>query len=398
MSMQSMHRLQRSGKWLVLSAVAVSLMACGQKDGQGQQGAMPPMPVSVIKIEPSNIPVSFEYVGQAAGSREVEVRSRVGGILLKRAYTEGKPVKQGDLLFQIDPATFQATLDQAAATLKVQEAQLANAKQNYDRVMPLFKENAVSQKDRDDAVAAFQGAQAQVAAAKAKVQEAQINLNYTNVTAPISGMTSQETRSEGSLVTTTADGSLLTKISQLDPIYVNFSMSDSDQMALRKMLEGGKLKLNANGHFNVSLKLADGTTYGHTGQLNFTDNQVDSNTGTIRSRATVANPQGKILPGQFVRVVLNGAERTNAISIPQRAVLTTQQGKMVWVVGEDNKAQPRPISISQDVGLNVLVEGGLKPGDQVVVDNIIKLRPGATVKPQPYKADASAAAGAKKPA
>jgi len=355
------------------------------------------MPVSVIKISERNIPVNFEYVGQAAGSREVEVRARVGGILLKRAYTEGRPVKQGDLLFQLDPATYQATLEQAAAALKVQEAQLASTRQDYDRVMPLFKENAVSQKDRDDAVAAYQAAQAQVAAARAKLKEAQINLDYTRVTAPISGMTSQETRSEGSLVSTSADGSLLTKISQLDPIYVNFSMSDSDQMNLRKLQDKGLLKLKDNGHFEVALKLADGSLFDHSGFLNFTDSLVDSTTGTIRSRASLANPQGKILPGQFVRVILKGAERINAIAVPQRAVLTTQQGKMVWVVGEGNKVRPRPITVSQDVGLEVLVETGLKPGEQVVVDNIIKLRPGAEVKPQPYRADASAPA-AKQPA
>lgn len=397
MSMHSLSLPARHGKWLLLSALAASLAGCGQKTDPAAQAAMPPMPVSVIKISERNIPVNFEYVGQAAGSREVEVRARVGGILLKRAYTEGRPVKQGDLLFQLDPATYQATLEQAAAALKVQEAQLASTRQDYERVMPLFKENAVSQKDRDDAVAAYQAAQAQVAASRAKLKEAQINLDYTRVTAPISGMTSQETRSEGSLVSTSADGSLLTKISQLDPIYVNFSMSDSDQMNLRKLQDKGLLKLKDNGHFEVALKLADGSLFDHNGFLNFTDSLVDSTTGTIRSRASLANPQGKILPGQFVRVILKGAERINAIALPQRAVLTTQQGKMVWVVGEGNKVQPRPITVSQDVGLEVLVEAGLKPGEQVVVDNIIKLRPGAEVKPQPYRADASAPA-AKQPA
>ncbi len=397
MSMHSLSLPARPGKWLLLSALAASLAGCGQKADPAAQTAMPPMPVSVIKISARNIPVNFEYVGQAAGSREVEVRARVGGILLKRAYTEGRPVKQGDLLFQLDPATYQATLEQAAAALKVQEAQLASTRQDYERVMPLFKENAVSQKDRDDAVAAYQAAQAQVAASRAKLKEAQINLDYTRVTAPISGMTSQETRSEGSLVSTSADGSLLTKISQLDPIYVNFSMSDSDQMNLRKLQDKGLLKLKDNGHFEVALKLADGSLFDHSGFLNFTDSLVDSTTGTIRSRASLANPQGKILPGQFVRVILKGAERINAIAVPQRAVLTTQQGKMVWVVGEGNKVQPRPITVSQDVGLEVLVESGLKPGEQVVVDNIIKLRPGAEVKPQPYRADASAPA-AKQPA
>ncbi|BBH15221.1 efflux RND transporter periplasmic adaptor subunit [Chromobacterium haemolyticum] len=395
MKMQGNTFAQKGGQWLLLTALAASLMACGQKDDK-HAGAMPPMPVGVLEIAPSDVPVSFEFVGQAAGSREVEVRARVGGILLKRAYTEGKPVKQGDLLFQIDPEPLKATLDQAQGNLQVQQAQLVRTKQDYDRITPLFKENAVSQKDRDDAVSAYEAAKASVAAAQAQVQQAKINLGYARVTAPISGMTSQETRSEGSLVSTTADGSLLTKVSQLDPIYVNFSMSDNDMMNLRKMQDSGQLKLAANGHFNVQLKLTDGSTYGKSGRLNFTDSLVDASTGTIRSRATFANPDGGILPGQFVRVILQGAKRSNAIAVPQRAVLTSQQGKMVWVVGADNKVQPRPITVSQDVGLNVLVESGLKAGDKVVVDNIIKLRPGADVKPHPFKADASAPAAAPK--
>lgn len=395
MKMQGNTFAQKGGQWLLLTALAASLMACGQKDDK-HAGAMPPMPVGVLEIAPSDVPVSFEFVGQAAGSREVEVRARVGGILLKRAYTEGKPVKQGDLLFQIDPEPLKAMLDQAQGNLQVQQAQLVRTKQDYDRITPLFKENAVSQKDRDDAVSAYEAAKASVAAAQAQVQQAKINLGYARVTAPISGMTSQETRSEGSLVSTTADASLLTKVSQLDPIYVNFSMSDNDMMNLRKMQDSGQLKLAANGHFNVQLKLTDGSTYGKSGRLNFTDSLVDASTGTIRSRATFANPDGGILPGQFVRVILQGAKRSNAIAVPQRAVLTSQQGKMVWVVGADNKVQPRPITVSQDVGLNVLVESGLKAGDKVVVDNIIKLRPGADVKPHPFKADASAPAAAPK--
>ncbi|MEN3030292.1 efflux RND transporter periplasmic adaptor subunit [Chromobacterium amazonense] len=394
--MQGMTLLQRAAQGLLLGVLAASLAACGQKPEANGPGAMPPVPVAVIKVQPANVPVSYEFVGQAAGSREVEVRARVGGILQKRSYTEGKPVKAGDLLFQIDPEPFKAALDQAKGNLQVQQAQLLRAKQDYERILPLFKENAVSQKDRDDAVAAYNAAKASVAAAQAQVEQAQINLGYTRVTAPISGITSQEARSEGSLVATTADASLLTKVSQLDPIYVNFSMSDSDMLNLRKMQHAGKLKLANGGGFEVLLKLADGSMYGKTGHLNFTDSLVDTNTGTIRSRATFANPQGSILPGQFVRVQLNGAVRTQAITVPQRAVLTTQQGKMVWVVGDDGKVAPRPIVTSQEVGLNVLVEQGLKSGDQVVVDNIIKLRPGAAVKPHPYQADASAPAAAAK--
>ncbi|AXK40836.1 efflux RND transporter periplasmic adaptor subunit [Crenobacter cavernae] len=347
------------------------------------------MPVGVVSTVAKDVPVPFEFVGQTAGSREVEVRARVGGILLKRAYTEGKSVKQGDLLFQIDPAQFQAALDQAQGALKVEEAQRARTRQDYDRILPLFKENAVSQKDRDDAAAAYQSAQASVAAAQARVKEAQINLGYTRVTAPISGMTSKEVRSEGSLVST-GDGSL-TKISQIDPMYVNFSFSDNDLLAFRRDEQSGKLKLPEDRRFEVSVKLSDGSSYAKSGRLNFTDNLIDPSTGTIRARAEFANPDGELLPGQFVRVFLNGAKRVNAILIPQRAVLTSQQGKMVWVVDAKNTVAPRPVTLGAEVGDQVLVETGLKPGERVVIDNIIKLRPGAPVKPEALKPEAAEA-------
>ncbi|RXZ44072.1 efflux RND transporter periplasmic adaptor subunit [Crenobacter cavernae] len=348
------------------------------------------MPVGVVSTVAKDVPVPFEFVGQTAGSREVEVRARVGGILLKRAYTEGKSVKQGDLLFQIDPAQFQAALDQAQGALKVEEAQRARTRQDYDRILPLFKENAVSQKDRDDAAAAYQSAQASVAAAQARVKEAQINLGYTRVTAPISGMTSKEVRSEGSLVST-GDGGLLTKISQIDPMYVNFSFSDNDLLAFRRDEQSGKLKLPEGKRFEVTVELSDGSSYAKPGRLNFTDNVIDPSTGTIRARAEFANPDGQLLPGQFVRVFLNGAKRVNAILIPQRAVLTSQQGKMVWVVDAKNTVAPRPITLGAEVGDQVLVESGLKPGEKVVVDNIIKLRPGAPVKPEQRKPEAAPA-------
>ncbi|WP_231879842.1 efflux RND transporter periplasmic adaptor subunit [Crenobacter luteus] len=383
--------VKSGGRLAALVALAVGLAACGKEGSPAAQGNPPPVPVAVITAAARDVPVAFEFVGQTAGSREVEVRARVGGILVKRAYTEGKPVRAGDLLFQIDPAPFQAALDQAQGALKVEEAQLARTRQDYDRILPLFKENAVSQKDRDDAQAAYQSAQASVAAARARLKEAQINLGYTRVTAPISGMTSKEVRSEGSLVGTGGD-SLLTTISQIDPMYVNFSFSDNDLLAFRRDEQSGKLKLPEGKNFEVSLKLADGSSYAKSGRLNFTDNLVDSSTGSVRARAEFANPGGELLPGQFVRVFLNGARRVNAILIPQRAVLTAQQGKLVWVVGADSTVAPRPVTLGTEIGDQVLVEAGLKPGDKVVVDNIIKLRPGAKVAASPAKPAAQPAA------
>ena len=379
----------------VLLPVALLLAACGQQQPQGGMGGnMPPMPVSIVEMKPADVPVSTEYVAQTSGSREVEVRARVSGILQKRAYTEGAAVKAGDMLFQIDSAPYQAAVEQAAAALKLQEANLIRAQQDYDRVLPLFKENAVSQKDRDDAVAALASAKASVAAARAALKTAQINLDYTRVTAPISGITSAEVRSEGSLVQA-GEGSLLTKISQLDPIYVKFSLSDNDVLKTQKLAADGKLRLPAGNRYSVSLKLPDGSQYGREGVIDFADRVIDPTTGTSATRATFANPQGQLRPGQFVRVVLKGATRVGALVVPQPAVLSTQQGKMVWVVGKDNKVEPRPLQLADTTAESggFIVESGLKAGDKVIIDNLIKLRPGAAVAPQAAKPASAPAQG-----
>lgn len=383
-------------KWtLAILPLAVLLTACGQQGGAAK-GAMPPLPVSVIKMAETDVPVSNEFVGQAVGSREVEVRARVSGILQKRAYTEGSSVKAGDLLFQLDAAPYQAAVEQAEAALKLQEAALIRAQQDHDRVLPLFKENAVSQKDRDDAVAALASAKASVAAARAALKSAQINLGYTRVTAPISGVTSAETRSEGSLVQP-GDAGLLTRISQLDPIYVKFSLSDNDVLRNQKLAAAGKLRQPEGGRYTVALKLPDGSTYGREGRINFADRVIDPATGTSAARASFANPEGSVRAGQFVRVELKGAVRLNALVVPQKAVLTSQQGKMVWVVGKDNVVEARPLQISDSAHNGFIVESGLKAGDLVITDNLIKLRPGAKVAPKAVAAnlDASAPTAAK---
>ncbi|MDC7706159.1 efflux RND transporter periplasmic adaptor subunit [Vogesella indigofera] len=385
-------------KWtLALLPLAVMLTACGQQGEQGEQaaghGAMPPMPVSVVKMAAADVPVVTEYVGQAVGSREVEVRARVSGILQKRAYTEGASVRAGDVLFQLDAAPYQAALEQAEATLKLEEAKLIRAQQDHDRVLPLFKENAVSQKDRDDAVAALASAKASVAAARAAMKSAQINLGYTRVTAPISGVTSAEARSEGSLVQP-GDAGLLTKISQLDPIYVKFSLSDNDVLKNQQLAASGKLRQPEGGRYIVSLKLPDGSTYGREGRINFADRVIDPTTGTSAARASFVNPEGTVRAGQFVRVELKGSVRLNALVVPQKAVLTSQQGKMVWVVGKDNTVEARPLQISDSANNGFIVESGLKAGDLVITDNLIKLRPGAKVVPQAAAANVAAPAAA----
>ncbi|NDV12036.1 efflux RND transporter periplasmic adaptor subunit [Crenobacter caeni] len=375
------------GKWLLLTALAASLSACGGKEGGAGQQAMQAMPVSVVAIQPHDVPMTFEYAGQAAGFREVQVRSRVEGILLHRNFVEGRRVKQGETLFEIEPATYVAAVDQAKATLAVREADFNQAKRTYDRVLPLFKENAVSQQDRDNALGAYEAAKAAVEAARAQLKQAQINLGYTKVSAPISGLTSLDIVSEGSLV---SPNSMLTRISQLDPIYVNFSFSDNEAQKLRKDIDAGRIRIPANNGYQVEVKMADGSMFSQVGKINFSDNVVNPDTGTISNRAQFANPQAMLLPGQFVRVILKGAERVNAITVPQVAVLTTQQGKMVWTVNKDGKAEPRPVEVIDTLDKDFVIGAGLAAGDRVIVDNILKLRPGVPLAPKAAAAKPSA--------
>lgn len=388
-----MRRLIHPVVWLPVAS-AVLLAAC--QDKQGGMPAMPPPEVTVVTVKPADVPLPLEYVGQTAGSREVEVRARVSGILLKRLYVEGRPVKAGDVLYQIDPEQAKAALDQARGALEVEQAKLIRTRQDQARILPLFAENAVSQKDRDEAVADFESAQASVASARARLREAQINMDYTRVTAPISGMTSKEVRSEGSLVSPSGDTSLLTKISQLDPMYVNFSMSDNELLRLRTWQAQGRFEPPEGERYTVEIKLSDGSMFPTAGRLNFTDNLIDPSTGAIRSRAEFANPDGVLLPGQFVRVYLKGGKLKNAMLVPQRAVLSTQQGKLVFVANAQNKAEPRPVELGDEVKNEVIVTHGLQAGDRVIVDGNIKARPGAPVKVvDPAAAGKPAAAPAK---
>ena len=349
-----------------LLASAVLLVACGEKAPPEQ----PPMAVSVIEVQAQDVPIAIEAPGQTAGSLEVEVRARTGGILLSKLYQEGRPVKKGDKLFTLDSQTAQAAVNQANASLAVQQAALTQASQNFKRIEPLFKENAVSRKDYDDAKAALASAQASVQAASAQADSAKINLGYNTVIAPISGVTSSEVRSIGSLI---SPQDMLTKISQLDPMYVNFSFSDFDMMQLRKDEAAGLVRMPAGNQFEVSMFAQDGSEYPIKGLMSFTDSVVSTTTGSIRARATFANPSGILYPGSFVRVALKGAVRMNAILVPQRAVLSSAQGKSVWVLSADGSVAPRPVKTGNDIGKNVVITDGLKAGDKVVVDNITKL-------------------------
>ena len=363
--------------------LAILLVACGGKEGgpggHGAGGGMPPAVVAVQEVQPKTIPVEFEYPAQTIGSREVEVRPRVAGILLKRNYEEGARVSAGQSLFTIDSATYEAAVSRAEADVAAAEARHNAARRNAARVKPLFDAKAASQKDLDDATSADEVASADLKAAKARLTDARLNLGYTKVESPVSGISSRALKSEGTLLQ--GPEVLLTTVSQVDPIYVNFGLPETEQTRLRSDAAAGKLALPKDGRFDVVIKFEDGRTYGRTGKLAFTDVRVNPQTGTSDARAELPNPAGEVRPGQFVRAVLKGAQRPNAIAVPQRAVMEGPQGKMVYLISPDNKAMPRPVTVGDWTGSDWIITSGLNAGDKVIVDGLAKIFfPGAPVQ------------------
>lgn len=358
------------------------LVACGRDGADGDSEAAKrnatAVEVTVVTITPRTVPVTFTAVGQTEGSREVEVRSRVGGILLRRHYSEGEFVKRGTLLFKIDPAPYEATQKRLQGELAQAQAQLEKARRDAARLEPLFAENAVSRKEFEDAVSARETAAAAVQSARAAVAEARLNLDYTRVEAPINGITGRAEKSEGSLIAAGTD--LLTRMSQVDPIYANFSYSENELLRVRDQIAADRLVLPPDNEFRVELTLADGGTYPHTGRLNFNDFRVQRGTGTIAARAVFPNPKKVLLPGQFVRVTLHGATRLDAILIPQGAALSNSKGKFVYVVNDAGAVEQRQVETSEWIDQQFLVTSGLKPGERVVVGGAMKVKPGMPVK------------------
>lgn len=384
---------------VLLPVAALVLAACGQQQQGGFHG-FPPAHVTLQKVAPRTLPITFEYTGQTVGSKDVEVRARVNGIVESRNFQEGSAVKAGQLLFVIDPKPYAATVEAAQAELARAQAQQAQANREAARLKPLAERHAIGQKEADDAQSNADLAAAAIKSAQAKLDSAKLDLGYTRVVSPISGLSSRAQVSEGSL--TTAYQTLLTVVSQVNPIWIQFSIAENDRLRIDKAVAEGKLSLPANDAFDVSIKLSDGSVFPRKGRINFSDTRVNPGTGTYELRAEIPNRDLALRPGQFVRVTLAGAQRKDAITVPQVAVLDGTQGKYVYVLGKDKDgkdvAMPRPIVLGDWVdasgGNLFILDSGLKPGDEVIIDGIAKLMPGAQVIPDGAGSGNPAAPGA----
>ncbi|MEO8467823.1 MAG: efflux RND transporter periplasmic adaptor subunit [Gammaproteobacteria bacterium] len=371
---------RRGCKPLLSVLLAATLAACGAPP---PPPAFPPTQVGTLEVQPRELALALEYAAQLRGIREVEVRARVSGILLQRRYEEGQAVKAGDLLFRIDPAPFRADADRARAQLGVQQAAFQQASRERARILPLFDQKLVSQRDRDTTVAAFESAQAGVAAAEAALKTSELSLSYTDVRAPISGLTSREARSEGSLVTAGDDSALLMHIVQADRLYVELSLPEGDAELVRVA--------NTSRPGTVVVRVVDarGMQIGRDATIEFIAPRVDDATGTVGVRAVLDNTGDSLRPGRVVRVRIDGVNVPSSLVIPKRALMHGAQGAFVWVVGAGEQVGIRPVELGPSAGNDVVVAKGLVAGDRVVVDGILKVQPGAVVSAMPIVPDAA---------
>ncbi len=364
-----------------LLAVALLAAGCTKEQEKGQAAGAPPKPqVSVVSLQPQSVTITAELPGRTTASLVAEVRPQVGGIIQKRLFTEGGEVKEGDVLYQIDPASYQAAYDSAAADLQKAEAAVPSAQSKVTRYQGLIKQNAVSKQDLDDALASLAQANADVAAAKAALETARINLNYTTIKAPIGGRIDKSTLTPGALVTASQD-TALTTIRTLDPINVDVTQSSTNLLNLRQAIKDGRIKISGD-NVTVRLKMENGEIYAQTGTLEFAESAVSETTGTFTLRARFPNPDRLLLPGMFVRALVEEGVAPNSFLVPQRAVTRNPKGQPTGLfVTADDKIEERVLDVRQSVGNNWLVSSGVSAGDRVVVEGSQLVRAGQEVQP-----------------
>ena len=361
-----------------LGAFLITGCSSQDKKAAGGMPAMPPLSVTTYKVIASDVPVSLEYPAKVKSMQQVNVVARVSGVLEKKHFTEGSFVKAGDTLYQIDSDRYEALMQEAVADVGMKEATLKQATRDWERTKALFEQDALSQKERDAALSAYESAGAALKASHASLKKATIDFNYTKVKATISGMTSLNAQDVGSYVGSSSDTMTLTTITQTDPVYVEFSLPDIELLKKRYVMGTGNWNSIAQAKLPVQLSTPDGSKYAKAGTLDFIDSYVDAETSTIKARATFANPNTILIPGLFVRVNVEGLVYKDAISIPQKALLQEAIGSFVYVAKE-GKATKVPVKAGTVHNDTYIIESGLSAGDVVITNNLTKLRPGSAV-------------------
>jgi membrane fusion protein (multidrug efflux system) len=375
-----------------VALVAALLLVAGCGREEKKETARPPVDVTTVTVVARDVPVAATFVAQTQSSQAVNIQARVSGFLDKRVYTEGAVVKAGQVMFLMDPKPFQAQVDAAAAAVQRNQAALEVAKANLARTKPLTEQNALSQKDLDDAQGQYEQTAAAVAQSQAQLEEAKLNLSYCTITSPVTGVSSFAAVADGTYVD--AKNAQLTTVSVLTPMWINFSLSENELERIRDEVRRGLLRMPPNREFTVEIELVDGSIFPHRGRITFAEPSYNPQTGTFLIRATVDNPDGVLKPNQYVRTHLLGAVRPNAILVPQRAVQQGAKGHFVWVVNKQNQAELRPVVVGDWQGDDWFISQGLSAGDVVVVDGGIRLAPDAAVKATPYAPKPGSAAGA----
>ena len=364
---------------LPLGLVALSALTLTACEKEEVKTVPPPVEVNAVKVEPQTVPVATSFVAQVESSHQVEIRARVNGFLEKILYREGDVVKQGQTLFLMDKKPFVAQVEAARGALENHKAQLWTAQANLNRIQPLAALDAASKSDLDNAIGAVKSAEAAVHSAQARLDDAEINLGYTVIKSPVTGVTGQALVREGTYLTAGPGGNL-SYVAQLDPIWVNFSVSQNQLVAARQQEAAGLLVPPPNQEFRIDLELSGGEKYPHSGKLSFVDPSFNTGTGTFLVRAELPNPDAKLKPGMFVEATATGAMRPNALVVPQRAVQQTSNGHVVFLVSSQGTAEVRPVVVGDWLGQDWIIEQGLKPGDEIITDGFQRLAPGAAVK------------------
>lgn len=351
--------------------------------GCKQEVASPPkqvVEVTTIVLQATPVPVNEPFVAQVHSSHQVEIMARVSGFLEEIAYNEGSLVKTGDTMFRLDPKPFQVQVDATLAEVEIRKAQLWTARANLDRIKPLAALDAASKSDLDNAVGSVNTAEAALKEAQARLKKAELELSYATIKSPVTGISGQSLMREGAYIAATGPSASLTYVARLDPIWIEFSVSQNELTKTNQEVRQGILKLPDNKNYQVELELSDRTLYPYKGKLSFADPSFSQQTGTFLVRAELPNPDGMLRPGMFVKAIIQGAIRPNALLVPQKAILQSPNGQIVFVVGKSGVAEVRPVEVGEWVGENWVINKGLQPGDQVIVDGYMRLTPGMPVK------------------